>query len=67
MKTKSFNKKLSLHKTTVANIDGKELNRVLAGGPQTYLKGSCGTVCYSYFNDGTPCPWPCHEPSELEM
>jgi hypothetical protein len=44
MKTKKFRKKLNLNKKTVANLNGKEMNGVLAGAGK---KDSEVTICTS--------------------
>jgi hypothetical protein len=44
MKTKKFRKKLNLNKKTVANLNGKEMNGVLAGAGK---KASEDTICTS--------------------
>ena len=49
MKTKKFNKKLSLNKTTVANLSNYELNHV-RGGVFTFE-----TVCPTCDTEGIAC------------
>ena len=43
MKSKSFNKKLSLNKKTVANINESHMNNV-KGGETTLTCGACKTI-----------------------
>jgi natural product precursor len=55
MKTKKFNKKLSLNKKTIANLGNNELNYVLGGyptdaricKPTTQCTGGCVETDYS--------------------
>jgi natural product precursor len=41
MKSKTFNKKLSLNKKTVVNLEGKEMTEVLGGDVWSKLVWSC--------------------------
>lgn len=56
MKTKNFNKRLSLNKKTVVNLNHGEMKNVQGGEPEcafkiTYQVGSCPTVCYTMNSD----------------
>jgi hypothetical protein len=55
MKTKKLNKKLSFSKSTIADLNSKELNRVYGGATYTCVTcytnckwtvcGTCGVTC----------------------
>jgi hypothetical protein len=45
MKTKTFNKKLGLNKSTVANLSGKEMKQLLAAGTTTLYGKACSAPC----------------------
>lgn len=54
MKPKKLDKRLSLNKRTISNLENKKLNEVLGGAPsidtlcKTWGGNSCeGTICYS--------------------
>jgi hypothetical protein len=55
MKSKQFNKKMTLNKKTVANLNNGEMREVNGGDicPHkiTYQAGSCPTVCYTMNSD----------------
>jgi hypothetical protein len=46
MKTKKIDKKLVLQKSTVSNLDPKEMNHVQGGGPIEDFIRSLYKVCY---------------------
>jgi hypothetical protein len=47
MKTKKAEKKLTLSKITVANLEISVLNKVQGGLPATNHRGSCISLCFS--------------------
>jgi hypothetical protein len=68
MKPKKLSKKLALNKTTISNLNTKEMKNAVGGvsGPDTTClltkmvtcgAGSCNTICYSITTG--PCPYPC--------